>query len=120
MTKETKKKLGLELPNNIDDTSLPDVAFNGGEWVGGDDKIADNSIDNGGGEDVGESITKQMKPRTEDGGNPLAKIGDCIVGGGDTTKINDAAIKESAGEDITDKKGKKKRKKRKFKNLAVG
>ncbi|KAL7528411.1 hypothetical protein ACHAXR_002435 [Thalassiosira sp. AJA248-18] len=149
LTMETRKKLGLEEEDSKktarstddgDPTTSVDKAFDSGEWVGGrggDEKQSAETKHNAGegGENVvlGKSgVSKQTTPKImekeEKGDNKnnnkasLTKIGDCIVGSSDAAaKPNDTNQHNDVGENISEKKGKKTRKKkRKFKNLVVG
>mmetsp|Transcript_8615 Transcript_8615/g.19358 ORF Transcript_8615/g.19358 Transcript_8615/m.19358 type:complete len:321 (-) Transcript_8615:100-1062(-) len=117
MTSETKKKLGLETTKNTN-PSPADDAFDTGEWVGGE-KSADKIDNDGAVEDAGESVSKETRPKMEEGGNSLTKIGDCIVNS--DVAQPDNTNKQDVGENISEHKDKKrKKKKRKFKNLVVG
>lgn len=128
MTKETRKKLGIFKEETSDNAaSAADIAFDSGEWVGGDETKFDEAVDldvndverEGNSKEEDES-TKKSKP--EDVGESLTKIGDCIVDC--NAAKSDDANEQDVGEGIfaksEDKKKKKRKKKRKFKNLVVG
>jgi hypothetical protein len=126
LTEATRQKLGLQTTtttnadSTIDPSSLIDVAFDSGKWVGDGGETAHSA---NGGERGGANSSKEDTPKTSARRTTLTKVGDCIV---DVEAISERSNKEEKnnnkekieGKSPNKKKGKTQ--KRKFKNIALG
>ena len=116
LTEATRQKLGLQTTtttnadSSIDPSSLIDVAFDSGKWVGDGGETAHTA---NGGERGGANSSKEDTPKTSARRTTLTKVGDCIV---DVEAISERSNKEEA----KNKKEKIKTQKRKYKNIARG
>ena len=129
LTKETRKRLGLESNTNTTkkskDGDKVEKAFDSGEWVGGDDdNVSAVTAKEGSGDVTGATnVSEPPKAEVKETGDTLTKIGDCIVSNDTPPGDGDIdANKLDVGESLSNGKDKKKKKqkKRKFKNLVVG
>ncbi|KAL7531792.1 hypothetical protein ACHAWF_007045 [Thalassiosira exigua] len=116
LTEETRKRLGLETMNDSVASKF-DETFDNGEWVGGD-KGARTS--DGPKEDMDENSAQRTTGKTDDDGeNNLTKIGDCFVDA-KPNESNESDLGKSMSMFPGKREKNKKKKQRKFKNLATG
>jgi hypothetical protein len=118
LTEATRQKLGLQTTttttnadSSIDPSSLIDIAFDSGKWVGDGGETAHTA---NGGERGGANSSKEDTPKTSARRTTLTKVGDCIV---DVEAISERSNKEEA---TNNNKEKIKTQKRKYKNIARG
>jgi hypothetical protein len=123
LTEATRQKLGLQTTtttnadSTIDPSSLIDIAFDSGKWVGDGGETAHTA---NGGERGGANSFKEDKPKTSSRRTTLTKVGDCIVDVESISEQSNKEVAKNSKEKIEENKKKGKTQKRRFKNIALG